>query len=223
MMEDCTALYNVVSCVHGSADNLTYQRGETADISCLDNWYNHGVVKQQIERMLRHRTTKKITGEDLRASAVLIPLFYSQGQYHILFTERSDEVVFHKGQVCFPGGTQEPSDSNLLETALREVKEEIGLEAKDVEILGELDDMLTFVTDYVISPFVGLITRPHSPKTNGREVKRAFSVPLSFLMDEANFKQDAYAYEYEGHVIWGATARILRQFIGLLKSDGGAR
>jgi len=179
-------------------------------------------VKQQIERMLRHRTTKKITGEDLRASAVLIPLFYSQGQYHILFTERSDEVVFHKGQVCFPGGTQESSDSNLLQTALRETKEEIGLEAKDIEILGELDDMLTFVTDYVISPFVGLITRPHSLKTNGREVKGAFSVPLSFLMDEANFKQDSYAYEYEGHIIWGATARILRQFIDLLKSEDGA-
>jgi 8-oxo-dGTP pyrophosphatase MutT (NUDIX family) len=171
--------------------------------------------------MLRHCTAKRITGEDLRASAVLVPLFYSQGQYHILFTERSDEVVFHKGQVCFPGGTWEASDSSLLETALREAKEEIGLEVDDIEILGELDDMLTFVTDYVISPFVGLVTHPRSLRTNGREVKGAFSVPLSFLMDEANFKQDAY--EYEGHVIWGATARILRQFIGLLKSESGAR
>jgi 8-oxo-dGTP pyrophosphatase MutT (NUDIX family) len=192
------------------------------DISRPDNCYNHGVVKPQIERMLRHRTTKRITGENLRASAVLIPIFYNQGQYHVLFTERSDEVVFHKGQVCFPGGTREPSDSDLLQTALREVKEEIGLEAKDIEILGELDDMLTFVTDYVISPFVGFITHPHSLKTNGKEVKGAFSVPLSFLMDEANFKQDSYAYEYEGHIIWGATARILRQFIDLLKSESGA-
>jgi 8-oxo-dGTP pyrophosphatase MutT (NUDIX family) len=167
--------------------------------------------------MLRDRTIRRITGEDLRASAVLVPLFHSQGQYHILFTERSDEVLFHKGQVCFPGGTQEPSDSNLLQTALREAKEEIGLESEDIEILGELDDMLTFVTDYVISPFVAFISHPHSLRTNGKEVKGTFSVPLSFLMDEANFKQDSHAYEYEGHVIWGATARILRQFIGLLK------
>jgi 8-oxo-dGTP pyrophosphatase MutT (NUDIX family) len=202
-------------------DNLAYQRSEVADISRLDKWYNHGVVKQQIERVLRNRKTEKITGEDLRASAVLIPLFYSQGQYHILFTERSDEVVFHKGQVCFPGGTREASDSDLLQTALREAKEEIGLDAEDIEILGGLDDMLTFVTNYVISPFVGLITHPHSLKTNGREVKGAFSVPLSFLMDEANFKQDSYAYEYEGHVIWGATARILKQFVDLLKSESG--
>jgi 8-oxo-dGTP pyrophosphatase MutT (NUDIX family) len=179
-------------------------------------------VKQQIERMLRHREVKRITGENLKASAVLIPLFHSQGQYQILFTERSDEVVFHKGQVCFPGGTWEASDSDLLQTALREAKEEIGLETKDIEIIGELDDMLTFVTDYVISPFVGLITHPHSLKTNGREVKGAFSVPLSFLMDEANFKQDSYAYEYEGHIIWGATARILRQLIDLLKFESGA-
>jgi 8-oxo-dGTP pyrophosphatase MutT (NUDIX family) len=223
MTEDCTSLRNIPPTYHGSADNLGYQRGTVTNISYPDNCYNHAVVKQQIERMLRHRTIERITGENLRASAVLVPLFYSEGQYHILFTERSDEVVFHKGQVCFPGGTQETADSNLLQTALREAKEEIGLGAEDIEILGELDDMLTFVTDYVISPFVGLITHPHTLKTNGREVKGAFSVPLSFLMDEANFKQDSYAYEYGGHVIWGATARILRQLVGLLKSESGAR
>ena len=151
-----------------------------------------------------------------------MPLFYDQGQYHVLFTERSDEVVFHKGQVCFPGGTREPSDSSLLQTALRESEEEIGLEARDIEILGELDDIITLVTDYVISPFVAFIPHPYSLRTNGREVKGAFSVPLSFLMDEANFDQDSYAYEYEGHIIWGATARILRQLIDLIKSGNGA-
>lgn len=179
-------------------------------------------MKQQIEKILRHHEKKKITGENLKTSAVLIPLFYNQGQYHVLFTERSDEVNFHKGQVCFPGGTQEPSDSSLLETALRESEEEISLNAKDVEILGELDDSLTFTSNYVISPFVAFIPHPHSLRTNGREVKEAFSVPLSFLMDEAHFKQDSYTYEYEGHIIWGATARILRQFIDLLKSESGA-
>ena len=178
-------------------------------------------MKQQIEKILSHRKKKQIIGENLKASAVLIPLFYNQ-EYYVLFTERSDEVIFHKGQVCFPGGTREPSDSSLLQTALRESEEEIGLETKSIEILGELDDMLTFVTNYVISPFVAFISPPHSLRTNGREVKGTFSVPLSFLMDEANFKQDSYAYEYEGHIIWGATARILRQLIGLLESGSGA-
>ena len=86
-------------------------------------------MKQQIGKILRHRKKKKITGETLKASAVLIPLFYNQGQCHVLFTERSDEVNFHKGQVCFPGGTQEPSDSSLLQTALREIEGELSLKA----------------------------------------------------------------------------------------------
>jgi len=179
-------------------------------------------VKQQIVDILRHREKKKITSQNLKASAVLLPIFCNQGQYHVLFTERSDEVNSHKGQVCFPGGTQEPSDSSLLQTALREINEEIGLEANSIEILGELDDTLTFVTHYVISPFVAFISIPSTLKTNGREVKGTFSVPLSFLMDEANFKQNSQSYEYEGHIIWGATARILRQFIGLMKSESGA-
>jgi len=179
-------------------------------------------VNQQIEKILRNRKKKTIIDEKRRASAVLIPLFYSQGQYHVLFTERSEEVDFHKGQVCFPGGTQEPSDSSLLQTALRETEEEISLRAKDVEILGEFDDSLTLTSNYVISPFVAFIPHPYPFKADGREIREIFSVPLSFLMDEANFKQDSYSYEYQGHVIWGATARILRQFIDLLKSESGA-
>ena len=179
-------------------------------------------MKQQIENILRNREKKTIINERRRASAVLIPLFYSQGQYHVLFTERSEEVDFHKGQVCFPGGTQEPTDSSLLQTALRETEEEISLRAKDVEILGEFDDSLTLTSNYVISPFVAFIPHPYPFKADGREIREIFSVPLSFLMDEANFKQDSYSYEYEGHVIWGATARILKQFIDLLKSESGA-
>jgi len=179
-------------------------------------------VKQQIAKILHHHKKKKITGENLRASAVLIPLFYNQGQYHVLLTERSEEVNFHKGQVCFPGGTREPSDSSLLQTALREAEEEIGLRAQDVEILGEFDDSVTLTSNYVISPFVAFIPHPYPFQADGREIREIFSVPLSFLMDEANFRQDSYEYEYDGHIIWGATAGILKQFMDLLKSESGA-
>ena len=179
-------------------------------------------MKQQIEEILRHRKKKEITGENLKTSAVLIPFFYNQGQYHVLLTERSEEVDFHKGQVCFPGGRREPSDSSLLRTALREAEEEISLKAEDVEILGEFDDNLTLTSNYVISPFVAFIPHPYPLKADGREIREIFSVPLSFLLDEANFKQESYEYEYEGHIIWGATARILRQFVDLLKSESGA-
>ena len=180
-------------------------------------------MKQHIEEILRHRKKEKISSANLRSSAVLMPLFYDQGQYYILLTERSDQVNFHKGQVCFPGGTQQPSDSSLRQTALRETEEEIGLKTEDIEILGELDDSVALSSNCVISPFVAFIPYPYTLRIDGREVKGTFSVPLSFFMDEANFKDDHYAYEYAGHIIWGATARIVRHFIGLLRSESGGR
>ena len=190
-------------------------------------------MKQKIAAVLSHHKKRKLTDERLTPSAVLMPLFYNEGQYHILFAKRSEEVDFHKGQVCFPGGGPEPHDSSLLQTALREAEEEIGLKAKDVEILGELDDNPTLTSGYVISPFVAFIPYPYPFKLNHKEVEQIFSVPLSaFLEDKVNFRQDyyptedksgpGYAYEYEGYIIWGATARILTQFIALLKSESGA-
>lgn len=180
-------------------------------------------MKQRIADILARRRRRKVDGEDLISCAVLIPLFARHGQYHLLFTERSDEVYSHKGQVCFPGGKQEPTDSTLLETALREIEEEIDLKAKDVQILGELDDIPTITTNYVISPFVGLIPHPYPFKVDKREIREVFSVPLSFLTDEANFRRDTWSYEYEGHIIWGATVRIVRQLVDLLRIESGAR
>ncbi len=189
-------------------------------------------MKQRIKQILGHYHKNKIVDEKLTPSAVIVPLSYREGECHIFFTERSDEVNFHKGQICFPGGTREPGDASLLDTALREANEEIGLDAKDVEVLGELDDNLTVTTGYVISPFIAFIPYPYPFKVDRREIKEIFSVPLSALMDEAIFREElqsfdgetmpVYFYEYEGHVIWGATARILKRFIELLCSEGGA-
>jgi 8-oxo-dGTP pyrophosphatase MutT (NUDIX family) len=189
-------------------------------------------VKRKIEKTLRNYKKEKITDENLIPSGVLIPLFFKGGQFHVLFARRSDEVNFHKGQICFPGGTRQPYDSSLLQTGLREAKEEIGLKAKDVEILGELADSATRTTGYVISPFVAFIPYPYPFKLNHKEVEQVFSIPLSALMNEANFRQDyyptenksgpGYAYEYGGHIIWGATARILKQLIELLCSESEA-
>lgn len=190
------------------------------------------MMKQRIKQILGHYHKNKIVDEKLTPSAVIVPLSYREGECHIFFTERSDEVNFHKGQICFPGGTREPGDASLLDTALREANEEIGLDAKDVEVLGELDDNLTVTTGYVISPFIAFIPYPYPFKVDRREIKEIFSVPLSALMDEAIFREElqsfdgetmpVYFYEYEGHVIWGATARILKRFIELLCSEGGA-
>ena len=190
-------------------------------------------MKQKIAEILHNYKKKGIVNEKLTSSAVLIPLFCQEGQLRILFTKRSGQVNFHKGQVCFPGGTCQQDDASLLDAALREASEEIGLKAEDAEILGELDDAVTLSTGYLISPFVAFIPYPYPFKANRREVEQIFSVPLSvFLEDKVNFRQDyyptedksgpGYAYEYEGHIIWGATARILTQLIALLKSESGA-
>ena len=191
-------------------------------------------MKQRIAETLRHYSKRKITSRNLKSSAVLVPLFCSEGQHYILFTQRSNEVEFHKGQICFPGGTFQPGDTSLLQTALREAEEEIGLKAEDVEILGELDDTITITSGYVISPFVAFIPYPYPFKVSHREINQIFSAPLSALMDEANFRQaedmqtlegksiPVYYCEYKGHIIWGATARILKHFTDLLLSESGA-
>ena len=186
------------------------------------------VIKEQIKQALHNYQKKQLNDEELKPSAVLVPIFSKEGEYHILFIKRSEQVDFHKGQSAFPGGNREPGDSELLQTALREAKEEIGLEAKDVEIVGELDDFTTLTSGYLISPFVAFIPYPYPFQLDSREVEELFSVPLSALMNESNFRQDyyptgdkagpGYAYEYEGRIIWGATARIVKQFMELLRS-----
>jgi len=84
------------------------------------------------------------------------------------------------------------------------------LRAENVEILGELDNITTLTSNYVISPFIIFISTPPAEMTADRKIKRIFSVPLSFLMKIAKFRQDSYAYKYEGYIIWGTTARLLR-------------
>ena len=188
-------------------------------------------MKHKIEKALQNYKKKRIVDKNLKPAAVLVPLFYHEGQYHVLFTKRSNEVNDHKGQVSFPGGAYEPADSRLIQTALREAEEEIGLRTEDVEILGELDDGIT-TSGYIISPFVSFIPYPYPFKTDRKEVEEILLVPLLVLMDEINFREDyypteyksgpGYVYEYEGHIIWGATARILKQFINLLQTENGA-
>jgi 8-oxo-dGTP pyrophosphatase MutT (NUDIX family) len=188
-------------------------------------------VISTLEKLLHHYKKKEIINNDLTAAAVLVPLFYKGSGCHVLFTRRSREVNSHKDEICFPGGVYQLDDADLLHTALREAEEEIALKAMDVNILGELDDYITR-SGYVISPFVAFIPYPYPFKANSREVARIFSIPLSDLMDEIKFKQDYhmvdgvsfldYCYRYEGEIVWGATARITRQLVELLKAGAEA-
>lgn len=187
-------------------------------------------MKEQIARILSQREKKTIRDEGLVLSAVLVPLYEDRGEYYILFTKRTDKVASHRGQVSFPGGTYEERDGNLKATALRESFEEIGLKATDVEILGELDDEVS-MSNYVMDPFVGYFPYPYEFKMNKNETDEIFGVPVSMLLDGSNFWEEEaqvlggrsfarYSYNYQGHVIWGATARILKGLLDLIFEQG---
>jgi len=182
-------------------------------------------MQQRLKQALSQRQKTHIADESRTPSAVLIPIYYKQGDYYILFTKRTERVKVHKGQISFPGGAYEEKDGTLVNTALRECAEEIGLAAEEVELLGELDDMLTIGSGYIMSPFVGVIPWPYSLKLDPTEVEEIIEVPISALLDKDCLRQGTdtidgqivttYFYHYRGRVIWGATARILNQFLDI--------
>ncbi len=158
-----------------------------------------------------------------KEACVLIPIFKKEEKIHLLFTKRSNHVEHHKNQISFPGGGVDDTDVSLEDTALREAYEEIGLKREDVEILGRLDDTITYASGYIVHPFVGLIPYPYDFRINKREVDKIISVPLSFLFQEGLPKvrsiyhdgklYNSLAFEYNGEIIWGATARIMQNFL----------
>jgi 8-oxo-dGTP pyrophosphatase MutT (NUDIX family) len=183
----------------------------------------------RVRRMLVARTPLILPIDPARRqAAVLLPLFASGSALHLVFTKRTDTLKHHKGQVSFPGGTLDPKDGDLLTTALRESYEELGIPPEHVTVLGRLDDLATFSTSFTISPFVGLIPYPYSFHPNPMEVASIFAVPLSVLADPAvvrsytRTREDHatlidYEFHVGGHVIWGATARILHHFLQVIK------
>ena len=154
-------------------------------------------------------------------SAVLAPLYVdASGALHAVFTRRRDDLKRHPGEISFPGGRQDPGET-LVETALREAHEEIGLPADAVELLGALQPTPTFVTNYAIYPFVGLIEPGFAWVIAEAEVGRVLELPLAGLRAGHSrprlvrrglpFRTDAY--DVDGHRVWGATARIVADLL----------
>jgi 8-oxo-dGTP pyrophosphatase MutT (NUDIX family) len=180
-------------------------------------------MEQRLREALSRRQKSHIVDANRVPSAVLVPVYYKQGQYWLLFTKRTDRVKEHKGQISFPGGARHEGDKTLIDTALRECAEEIGLVPGDVKVLGGLDDTVTVTSNYIISPFVALVPYPYQFKLDGWEVEEIIEVPISALLGEDCRRQEteiidgvtSYSYHYQGRVIWGATARILHQFLDI--------
>ena len=180
-------------------------------------------MKEKLRQALSQRQKQEIIDPSRTSAAILVPIYHNQGQYHILLIKRTEKVAKHKGQISFPGGVYEERDKTLVNTALRECTEEIGLLAEDAEILGELDDEISISTNYVISPFLALIPWPCQLKADGNETEERIEVPILELLNKGFSRQEirngktvtAYFYHHQGKVIWGATARILNKFLNI--------
>ncbi|MGD9315253.1 MAG: CoA pyrophosphatase [Anaerolineae bacterium] len=181
--------------------------------------------QQQVQEILAHRVRSVVEDPSLICAAVLIPLLSKGGEWHVLVTQRTQNVGHHKGQISFPGGACEPVDADLQATALRETFEEIGVPPEAVQVLGALDDFVT-ITDFVVAPFVGVIPHPFAYRLNGCEVDAVIEVPLSFLQDRAHLRTeqrevrgrvyDVLFWNYGPYTIWGATAQMLKSLLDLL-------
>lgn len=184
----------------------------------LANWRDGIVIPQ--EQFKPKDWTK--TAE----AAVLMPLFVDEDGWHLLLTRRTDHVETHKGQVSFPGGARDPEDGDLVQTALREAWEEVGLAPQDVQVLGCLPPM-ALVSHFVVTPVAGMIPWPYPLKLSRDEVSRVFSIPLDWLADPANrytLEHDhegqrwpvLYYQPYDGEVLWGASAYMTSQLLHLI-------
>jgi 8-oxo-dGTP pyrophosphatase MutT (NUDIX family) len=160
----------------------------------------------------------------LKCAAVLVPLIWQDEEWHLLFTRRTDKVESHKGQVSFPGGACDEGDSTPEETALREAEEEIGIDPRQVRILGRLANMIT-ITSFRVTPVVGVIPWPMVFRVGTDEVERVFTIPLEWLTESRNRwefpvpgrNRGLIAYHpYDGELLWGATARMTVDFLRVL-------
>lgn len=176
---------------------------------------------------LAARERRVVPRGPLVQAAVLVPIV-DRGEPYLVFAKRSEQVGHHKGQISFPGGTRDPGDASLLEAALRECEEEIALPRGAVETLGALDDTETVATQFVITPFVGVVREPVIWQPDGREIEKVIEVPLAALADPRNFREEhwerngvrrpVYFYDWGGEPIWGATARIVKHYLDALSA-----
>ena len=183
---------------------------------------------ERLSNALTERRIQRINDSKMKVSAVLVPVFVNSGQYHLLFIQRTQRVKNHKGQISFPGGAYEKADGLLLNTALRETREEIGVAPEDIEVLGELDDTLTATSNYIISPFVGVIPYPYNFLLDKWETEELIEVPIAALLEKGCFSEgitqqngeeiNTYFFRYGDRNIWGATAKILKQFLEIINN-----
>lgn len=164
----------------------------------------------------------------LKCAAVLIPLIFWLDEWHLVLTRRTETVEHHKGQVSFPGGGCELGEASPEMTALREAREEIGLNPEDVRLLGRMNDVIT-ITRFRVTPVIGVIPWPYRFRLEPAEVERLFTIPLSWLADRSNWDEQPVPVDgivrpipvvryhpYDTEVLWGISARITLNLLTIL-------
>jgi 8-oxo-dGTP pyrophosphatase MutT (NUDIX family) len=167
----------------------------------------------------------------LTAAAVLVPLIDRPDGLTVLLTKRTDHLHDHAGQVSFPGGRVDPGDRDAAAAALREAKEEVGLDPQRVDLVARLDTYVTR-TGFEVIPWVGLVMPPIALVPDPFEVAEVFEVPLSFFLDTSSRRTESrvwqgkerffYVYPWPGYYIWGATAGMLSNLAEVLRAETGA-
>lgn len=182
-------------------------------------------LEELILKKTKDRKPLVLDPPKFKHAAVLIPIYSEEDQLKLILTKRTETLKHHKGEISCPGGRKEESDKDLIETALRETEEEIGVRQNQVKILGRLDDLFT-ITRYIITPFIGSIHGQIELKSCDAEVAEILHIPLRLFLREDKFAEKAferngvqyplYYYYWENYEIWGATAYILNNFIELI-------
>ena len=183
---------------------------------------------ERVKRAVAENPGSSIDDPSLTPAGVMVLVFRKDAEYCVLLQKRSSRVDSHKGEISFPGGKRDPEDETLLDTALRETHEEMGIDPQDVEVFGSLDQTAT-TTGFCTNPFAGTFPYPYDFNPQEEEVAEVLEVPVSSLMDSANRRDEvriangdlnfAPVFTHDGHIIFGATARILNRFIELLETS----
>ena len=182
------------------------------------------MVADKIAAALNGRSPKNLTGEFYRLAAVLLPIRERMDGDYLVSTKRAEGLNHHRGQVAFPGGRVDASDVSELQAALREAQEEVGIDPAHVRVLGRLDQV-TAAYNFVVTPFVGVIPSSYEFRLNPLETEAVFAVPIRALLDPrcvniadrlSSHGEPVYHFYYDGWDIWGATARIIVQFLDLV-------
>ncbi|MEO5376272.1 MAG: CoA pyrophosphatase [Magnetococcus sp. DMHC-6] len=147
------------------------------------------------------------------SAAVLVPLLYMDGEWRVLFIQRSQQVSVHRGQMAFPGGHCELTDLDERSTALRETEEELGIKRAQIQILGQMERQPTHQSGFLIRPVVGRLTPDFFLSPDPKEVAQVVTLPLAFFLNKEACRHSPKGvyYLYGEHHIWGATAAIMQK------------